>query len=67
MKNKFGIVIWAFPFMGPYMCKLAKDAGLDGVQLELGNYEDNFFLTNKEVQGAFLEMKEKYGVEYPSL
>jgi sugar phosphate isomerase/epimerase len=67
MINKFGIVLWAFPFMGPYMGKLAKDAGLDGMELELGNWEEGFFLANREVQDGFLEIREKFGLEYPSL
>jgi sugar phosphate isomerase/epimerase len=67
MVNKFGIVLWAFPFMGPYMGKLAKDAGLDGIELDLGNYEEGFFLANREVQDAFLEIKEQFDLEYPSI
>jgi len=64
---KFGIVLWAFPFMGPYMGKIAKDAGIDGIELELGNWEEGFFLSNREVQNGFLEIKEKYALEYPSI
>ena len=66
-KIKFGSTVWGLPghsLFAPYM---AKKAGLDGLQLELGSYEFGYALAQKGVQEAYLEEKEKYQIEYPSI
>lgn len=47
--------------------ELAKRIGLDGVQLSLGNVQNNMHLRQKEVQKAYLEASKKYGVKISSL
>ena len=38
-KIKFGCVAWGLPGGGYFGPQIAKEAGLDGIQLELGSYE----------------------------
>ena len=47
--------------------ELAKRIGLDGVQLSLGNVQNNMHLRQKEVQRAYLEASKKHGVKISSL
>ena len=47
MRYKIGIVEWAFPFPGPYGLKIAAELGLQGMQLDFGDYETGFQLSNR--------------------
>lgn len=67
MRYKIGIVEWAFPFPGPYGLKIAAELGLQGMQLDFGDYETGFQLSNRRVQDAYLECGEKFGIEFPSI
>ncbi|MGN1008106.1 MAG: sugar phosphate isomerase/epimerase family protein [Butyricicoccus sp.] len=67
MSFKIGIVEWAFPFPGPYGLKIAAELGLQGMELDFGEYENGFPLSNPRVQDAYLECGEKFGVEFPSI
>ena len=42
---KIGIVEWAFPFPGPYGLKIASERGLQGMELDFGEYETGFSLS----------------------
>jgi sugar phosphate isomerase/epimerase len=64
---KIGICEWSFPLRGPYSCKIAAKLGLEGIELDLGSYEQGFPLTNKVIQQAYLEAGEKWGIMYPSI
>jgi len=64
---KLGIVEWALPIMGPASIQYAAELGLHGVELEFGDFEKGFPLSNKRIQQSYLEFGEKYGVEFPSL
>lgn len=46
---------------------LAKKIGLDGVQVSLGNVENNMHLREEEVQKAYQQAAKKYGVKVSSL
>ncbi|MCF7942088.1 MAG: sugar phosphate isomerase/epimerase [Spirochaetia bacterium] len=65
--NKLGICEWAMPVDGPYTCKMARELGFDGIQLELGPYERGFSKSRSAVQKAYLEMAETHGIEFPSM
>lgn len=67
MAFKIGIVEWAFPFPGPYGLKIAAELGIQGMELDFGEYETGFQLSNPKVQDAYLECGEKFGVEFPSM
>ncbi|UCB47326.1 MAG: sugar phosphate isomerase/epimerase [Spirochaetota bacterium] len=64
---KIGVCQWAFPLEGPYSCIVASQLGLEGVELELGEYEHNFPISNKMIQGIYREVRDEYGIEYPSI
>ncbi len=46
---------------------LAKEIGLDGVQVSLGNTENNMHLRQKKVQQAYHKAADQYGVQVSSL
>jgi len=66
-KIKIGICQWSMPIEGPYACKIANDFGLDGIQLDLGTYKNGFPLSYDLIRKAYLEMKEKFKIDYPSI
>ena len=61
-KIKFGCVAWGLPGGGYFAPQIAKEAGLDGIQLELGSYEWGYPLAQKQVQEAYLEERERLGI-----
>lgn len=64
---KYGATQWGMPGNGWYGVRLAAEAGLDGLQLELGSYERGYPLAQSQIQQAYLEESEKYGIQFPSL
>lgn len=64
---KFGICQWSFPLDGPYACRIASQLGLEGIELDLGDYERNFPLSSKVIQQAYREAGEEWGISYPSI
>lgn len=66
-KIKIGICEWAMPGGGRYGCKIASQVGLEGIELDLGDYERNFPLSHEEMQNAYLEASQQWGIEYPSI
>ena len=67
MSFKIGVVEWGFPFSGPYSLKIASELGLDGMELDFGEYEMDLPLHNPRVQDMYLECGEKFGIEFPSM
>lgn len=67
MAYQIGIVEWAFPFPGPHGLKIAEELGLDGMELDFGDYETGFPLSNPRIQQAYLECGEKYHIAFPSM
>jgi sugar phosphate isomerase/epimerase len=66
-KIKIGVCEWAFPLPGPYSCKIAAELGLEGIELDLGSYEQGFPLSNKVIQQAYREAGAKWGISFPSI
>ena len=64
---KFGIVEWALPPIGPYGMKIISELGLEGMELDFGEYENGFPLYNPRIQEAYLECGQQYGIEFPSM
>jgi sugar phosphate isomerase/epimerase len=64
---KFGICHWSFPLEGPYACKIAAQLGLQGMELDLGDYERNFPLSNRLIQDSYMEEGEKWGIAFPAM
>lgn len=66
-KIKIGAVAWGLPGGGAYSVRTAWEAGLSGIQLELGSFEAGYPLSQKTVMDGYLEDGERYGVEFPVL
>lgn len=66
-RYKFACTQWGMPGEGYYAVRVAKEAGLDGVQLDFGTYEYGYPMAQKYVQDMYLEDAAKYGIEFPSL
>jgi len=64
---KFAATEWGFPGNGKQGPRLAALAGLDGLQLDFGNYEEGLSLAQKQVQDGYLDDQQRYGIEYPSI
>lgn len=67
MKYKFGVTQWGMPGEGMYIVQLAKEAGLDGVQLETGSFEKGFPMCQKRIRDKFMNDSVNFGIEFPSL
>ena len=63
---KLGICEWALPkpLRGPTVCRVARDFGLDGVELELGVYEEHLPLGDPYILNLYKEAAEKTGIVY---
>lgn len=66
-KIKYGSTVWGLPGHSLYAARQAKQAGLDGLQLELGSYEFGYALAQKGVQEGYLEDADRYSLEYPAI
>ncbi len=63
-----GACDWSIHQMGKVEAmQTAKNIGLDGVQLSLGNVANNMQLRNKNIQQAYLDASKKYGVKIGGL
>ncbi|MCC8109072.1 MAG: sugar phosphate isomerase/epimerase [Planctomycetes bacterium] len=64
---KLGICEWAFPLPGPAGLKIAAELGLQGMELDFGDYEKGFPLSNSRIQDRYLECGAKHNIEFPSI
>lgn len=62
-----GCVAWGLPGGGYFAPEIAKKAGLDGIQLELGSYAWGYPLAQKEVMEGYLEAGERLQIKYPAM
>ncbi|WP_066646068.1 sugar phosphate isomerase/epimerase family protein [Christensenella timonensis] len=67
MELKFGITQWSLPGKGIYAVKYAAEAGLDGLQIELGSYEEGYYMAQPKIQKDYLEDAQEYGIVFPSI
>lgn len=65
--NKIGVCEWSLPITGPAACKLAAEMGFDGIQLDIGPWENGFPKARPYVQKTYLEFAAQYGIEFPSI
>ncbi len=63
---KFGMCDWSIGRKDPSAFELAKEIGLDGVEVSIGFVEDNLQLRRPEMQKAYLEASRKTGVAIAS-
>ncbi len=59
---KFGMCDWSIGRKDPSAFELAKEIGLDGVEVSIGFVDDNLQLRRPEMQKAYLEASRKTGV-----
>ncbi|OUN00291.1 MAG: hypothetical protein BAA02_02130 [Paenibacillaceae bacterium ZCTH02-B3] len=66
-RYRLGICQWSVDAEGADICRFAAELGLEGVQLEIGTYEDGFPLSRPSVQREFLDSASEYGVRFTSI
>lgn len=67
-ERKIGICDWSIQSSSsPKSFQIAKEIGLSGVQVNLGNKQNNLHLRKKEVQSLFLQESKNAGVKISSL
>jgi sugar phosphate isomerase/epimerase len=64
---KIGACEWSLRKSGPDCFAVAKEIGLDGVQVDMGTAANNMWLRQPDTQRAYLEASRKTGVEIASL
>lgn len=64
---KIGACEWSLRKPGPDCFTVAKEIGLDGVQVDMGTATNNMWLRQPDMQRAYLEASKKTGVEIASL
>lgn len=65
MKNiKIGACDWGLPGSGLYATQIAASVGLDALSLKIGLYENDYPITQPEMQKIYLNEQQKYGMEY---
>lgn len=64
---QYGICEWCLPPVGPAVCRLAADYGLDGVALDLGSLEDGLRLADPRIREWYREEGRKTGVSFCAL
>ena len=62
-----GIAEWCSPVPGPAACRVAAEAGLDGVELDLGELRHGLPLSDAGVRRYWLDAQQKYAVGFPAL
>ena len=67
MGYKYGVVEWGLPPMGPAGLEILSKIGLQGLELDFGEYEQGCQLSNPRIQDLYLECGAKYGMEFPSM
>ena len=65
---KVAICEWSLPIKGPSMFKVAKELGLDGIQIDdWSSWEHSFPMSNKAVQQQYLSAAAENGMSIPSI
>jgi len=64
---KIGACDWGLPGAGLYAVQIAAAAGLAALALKIGLYENDYPITQPELQDIYLSEQHKYGIEYCAL
>lgn len=64
---RFAICEWCSPVAGPAVCQLASEAGLDGVELNIGDFNHNLPLSSARIQRYYMEAAQKYGIAFTAM
>jgi len=66
-RNKIGICEWSLPVCGTEACEMAASLGIDGIQLNIGDADKGFPLSQKSLQDAYMKAADEFGVAFPSI
>lgn len=66
-RPKFGMCDWSIGQVNPSAFALARQVGLDGIEVSVGNRANNMWLRREEVQQQYLEAVRESGLAIPSL
>jgi sugar phosphate isomerase/epimerase len=66
-RPKFGMCDWSIGQVNPSAFALARQIGLDGIEVSVGNRANNMWLRREEVQQQYLEAVRESGLAIPSL
>ncbi len=66
-QRRIAICQWCAPVEGPAVCRFAAEAGLNGVELDIGSLDQGMPMTDPVVREKYLAEAEKYGIRFPSL
>ncbi|MEY2553950.1 MAG: 2-epi-5-epi-valiolone 7-phosphate 2-epimerase [Ilumatobacteraceae bacterium] len=64
---KLGVAQWSLPIDGPWGCRVAAGAGLDGVQVDVGDASRGFPLSRRSTQAAWQQAATDAGIELISV
>ena len=64
---KFGICIWDVPAEGPDTCAVVSQYGLDGMELDMGDWKDGLPLGKPEIQAKYRNAGKEHGIVFPTL
>lgn len=64
---QYAIPEWAMPMNGQYGCRVAHEAGLQGIQLNMGDACREWPLSHPEMQKIYLDEAQRWEIQYPSL
>ena len=64
---QFGICEWCLPRVGPSVCRLAAEYGLDGIALDFGSLEEGLRLADPRIRKWYAEESRGTGVSFCAL
>ena len=64
MEVKLGVCNFCVPGTGIFAPQFVAEAGLDGMSIDFGTYENHFPTAGERVQEAYGQAREQYGIEY---
>ena len=67
MDVKLGICNFCVPGTGIFAPKFVSEAGLDGMSIEFGTYENHYPTATRQVMDAYLAAADEYKIEYANI
>ncbi|MBR5869097.1 MAG: sugar phosphate isomerase/epimerase [Clostridia bacterium] len=66
-QRNIAICQWCAPSAGSDVCRFAAEAGVNGVELDIGPLDQGMPMTDPAVQAQYLREAETHGIRFPSL
>lgn len=67
MHVKLGVCNICTPGAGAFAAKFTVESGLDGMSIDFGFKANGYPLASRKLQEAYLDMQQKFGIEYPNI